>query len=158
VSLSSSRATVTVPATVKIMEGQTTASFPVTSTGTSATSSVITASVNGARKTATVTVVRPKLADLTVTDATVKGGVQNTSVTVTLTATVATDVTITLTLTSNNAALASVPATITIPAGQLSATGTVTTGRWSGATGKAVKITARYATDSAKTVTLVILK
>jgi len=156
VSLSSSRATVTVPATVKIMEGQTTASFPVTSTGTSATSSVITASVNGARKTAKVTVVRPKLADLTVTDATVKGGVQNTSVTVTLTATVATDVTITLT--SNNAALASVPATITIPAGQLSATGTVTTGRWSGATGKAVKITARYSSDSAKTVTVTVTK
>jgi hypothetical protein len=96
------------------------------------------------------------LASIGLSASTVKGGVENPTFTVTLASETPVDVTISLS--SNNSLLAKVPATVTIPAGQRSATGTVTTGRWSGATGKAVKITARYSSDSAKTVTVTVTK
>jgi hypothetical protein len=154
--LTSSRLPVAIPAAVTVAEGERVATFPVTSTGNSATSALITASNTGVRKTTTLTVVRPTLVRVSVADGTVQGGVQNTAFTVTMS--VASPVDLTIRLSSNNPALASVPSTIIVPAGQLTATGTVTTGRWSGAIGKAVKITARYASDSAKTVTLTVTK
>jgi len=156
ITLASNRTTVSIPATVTLPEGAILATFPVTSTGNSATSALITASNNGVRKTTTLTVVRPTLVRVSVADGTVRGGVQNTAFTVTMS--VASPVDLTIRLSSNNPALARVPSTIIVPAGQLTATGTVTTGRWSGATGKAVKITARYASDSAKTTTITITK
>jgi hypothetical protein len=66
---------------------------------------------------------------------------------------------VTINLSSNRSTLASVPATIIIPAGNLTATGNVTTGRWTGSgSSKAVNISARYQADSSKLVTLTVTK
>ncbi len=157
VALSSNRSTVSVPASVTIPEGMMSAEFSILSTGSAATSATITAkNSNGVKKTAKINVVRPTLTSISLSASTVTGGKENPTFTVTLASAMTMDITISLS--SNNGPLAHVPATIMIPAGQLSETGTVITGRWSGANGKAVKITARYKLDSAKTVTLTVTK
>lgn len=157
VTLTSNRGSVTVPSSVFIPPGETSANFTATSTGTAPTSAIITATVNGQKKTATLTIIRPRLASISLANSTVQGGVQNTTFTVSLVEAMPFDVTINLS--SNRATLASVPATIIIPAGNLTATGNVTTGRWTGSgSSKAVNITARYGTDSSKLVTLTVTK
>ena len=157
VTLSSNRSTVSVPASVTIPEGMMSAEFSILSTGSAATSATITAkNSNGVKKTATLNVVRPTLTSISLSANTVTGGKENPTFTVTLASEA--PVNVTISLSSNYPALASVPSTIIVPAGKLTATGTVTTGRWSGANGKAVKITARYKLDSAKTVTLTVTK
>ena len=157
VTLTSNRGSVTVPSSVFVPAGETSVNFTATSTGTSPTSAIITATVNGQKKTDTLTIIRPRLASISLANSTVQGGVQNTTFTVSLVEAMPFDVTINLS--SNRATLASVPATIIIPAGNLTATGNVTTGRWTGSgSSKAVNITARYGTDSSKLVTLTVTK
>lgn len=121
VNLSSSDVMVaTVPATVTVLAGATTANFTVhTSAVTTSTNVTISASYEGVTKEAALTV-HPALtiSSLTVEPAAVAGGASSTG-TVTLTS--APSANTNVALSSNNAA-ASVPASVTVLAGSTSAT------------------------------------
>jgi hypothetical protein len=121
VALSSSSAAATVPASVVVPAGATSAAFAVATSAVSATTSAtITASAGGATRTATLSV---RALTVTLSPTSVIGG--NTSAgTLTLSASIPTPVTVALS--SSNPA-ASVPASVTIAAGATNATFTVTT-------------------------------
>ncbi|AIE84536.1 hypothetical protein OP10G_1168 [Fimbriimonas ginsengisoli Gsoil 348] len=128
VSLKSSGAAATVDATVTVPAGATKATFPVRAQNVSvATNVTITATLGTGSATAPLKVFPVQLSTVTVSPGAIPGGVVAgaPSLTATLSAKVPTEVKVTLS--SNNAAVASVPATITIPANTLSASATVTT-------------------------------
>jgi len=154
VTLSSSDASVSVPGSIIVPEGSTTAPFTASSTGTVATSAVITASVNDSVKTVTLKVVRPKLASVSVSPSTVQGG-SNSVLTVTLRAPAPVGGVV-VNLKSFQANQASVPTTVTIPAGSTSATVTVTTYRWEKATPKVVTLAGNISGDNSKTTNLTV--
>lgn len=121
---SNNPAVASVPASVTVLAGSTTASFTVTTTPVTIGSGVtITAAFNQYSSSAVLFVVPPQLASLGVAPASVTGGSGATG-TVSLTGTAASSITVNLS--SNNAA-ASVPATVIVPAGASSATFAVTT-------------------------------
>jgi hypothetical protein len=130
VTLSSSNpAAATVPATVTVATGATTATFTVTSRPVaSTTTTTVTATLGAQTKTVVVTVTpAPQVSGLTLTPASVVGGSANATATVTLSGPAAgTTAQRTVTLTSSNAAAATVPASVTVAAGATSATFTVT--------------------------------
>ena len=122
---SSNTAVATVPASITIAAGSTTGTFSVATAGVSvATNVTITASYGGATQTATLTV-SPLLASVSVSPATVVAGVSSMG-TVTLAA-AAPAGGISVTLSSSNSTVASVPASVTVAAGNSSGTFTVTT-------------------------------
>ena len=126
-SLASSTASVTVPATATVPAGQTTVHFTVTTSlvSTQVTAN-ISASLNGTTTTAALTVNPLKLAKLSFSTSSVIGG-STTIVTGTVTIPTALAVATPVTLASSLVSVASVPTTVTIPAGKTSATFTVTT-------------------------------
>lgn len=158
VALSSNRSAVSVPASVTVPEGMMSAEFSIQSTGSAATSATITAkNSNGFKKTATLNLVRPRLASIGLSQSTVKGGSDFPTLTVSLTVAMPFDVEITLS--SNRSTLVMVPASITIPAGQLSASCVLETGKWTGKeSSKVVTLGARYKLDSPKNVALTVTK
>ncbi len=127
VTLSSSSGTATVPSSVTVAAGSTSASFTIqTSPVSTATSVTITATYNSASQTATLMVTPPALAMITLSPASIGGGVSTTANTVTLNgpapaggASVA--------LSSSNAAVASPPASVTVAAGATTASFTIAT-------------------------------
>jgi len=131
VSLSSSNTAVaTVPPSVTVAPGATTATFSITAqTVASATSVSITGVFGGVSRFASLTVTEPaptgrQLSSLTLASTQVVGG-QSVQGTVTLAS--ATGAATAVSLSSTNTAVAQVPATVTVPANVASATFTVTT-------------------------------
>ncbi|MCI0350777.1 MAG: DUF4082 domain-containing protein [Acidobacteriales bacterium] len=124
VALASNNPAATVPASVTVAAGGTTATFAVTTTSvTSSTAVTITATLNGA-KTAVLTVNPAALSTLTLKPTSVVGG-NNSTGTVTLSGIAPAGGAI-VSLGDTNPA-ATVPASVTIPAGATTATFTVTT-------------------------------
>ncbi|PYU52073.1 MAG: hypothetical protein DMG48_06570 [Acidobacteria bacterium] len=132
VALSSSDTSVaTVPSSVTVADGATSATFTVRTSAVSASTTVtISATFAGVTKTASLTVnpappPPPTLSSLTLNPSTVIGGVQSSTGRVTLSEPVpAGGVTVIL---SSNSGTASVPSSVFIPAGATSATFTVNT-------------------------------
>jgi hypothetical protein len=145
-----------VPASVVIPQGGTSATFAITSVAMP-TSTVVTiqASAGGVTRSADLTVLPPaalsaSLSSLSVNPASVQGGTPATG-TATLSAPAPSGGAV-VTLTSNSA-VASVPSGITIPAGSTSATFTVTTSTTSSST--SATISASYA-GTAQTATVAV--
>lgn len=126
INLSSNKGSVSVPSTVTVPAGSTSASYEiVTGKVTSTSTATITALYNGTKKYASITVQPvPGVKTLGVDNGYPKGGTSITA-TVTLTYSNPNEPT-TLTL-SSSSSKAQVPATVVIPAGQTSASFTVTT-------------------------------
>jgi hypothetical protein len=129
VALSSSNASVaTVPSSVTVAAGSTSASFTVaTGAVASSTTVAISASYAGVTKSASLTVTPqpPTLSSLTLNPSSVFGGLQSSTGTVTLTAPAPAGGA-QVALSSNNSA-ASVPSSVTIPAGATTGSFTVST-------------------------------
>jgi hypothetical protein len=126
VALSSNNAAATVPASVTVAAGSTTATFTVATTAGTAATATITAIYNGVSKTAALTMTAPTLlSSLSVSPVTVAGGASVTG-TVTLSSAAPAGGVI-VSLKTSNTLVTGVPASITIPAGNTTATFTVTT-------------------------------
>ncbi len=117
-----------VPASVTIPAGSTNATFTVTTTPVNTSTPVtISCSYNGSTETATLTVTPPILTSLTLNPSTVIGGPLGASTgTVTLSAPAAVGGA-QVALSSSNQSVASLPGSVTVPAGSTSATFTVST-------------------------------
>jgi hypothetical protein len=120
--LSSNIAAATVPATVTIPTGQTSVTFPVTIVGPSAGPSTITASMVNTSQAASFQ--NYALSSNSVSPAAVAAG-QSSTGTVTLNG-AAPAGGVTISLSSSNTAIATVPASVTVPVGQTTATYLVT--------------------------------
>lgn len=118
----------TVPSSVVVPAGATSAGFTITTFPQTADgNATIIAGLNGANRTATLTVLRPVLLSIMIMPNSIKGG-QSVSAIATLTGRPKEGTTgVTVTLTSSNPTVASVPASIRIPAGATSAGFTITT-------------------------------
>ncbi len=132
VTLTSSSAAAVVPASVTVPAGATTATFAISTTSvTASTAATITAASLGVSKTTTLTV-NPAVAavafnTLTLSPTSVRGGRANSTATITLSA--VTPTALVVNLASSNTAAATVPATVTVPAGARTVTFTVTSVR-----------------------------
>jgi Fe-S cluster biogenesis protein NfuA len=128
VALSSNNASATVPPSVTVPQGATTASFSIGTTPVaSSTVATISAVYNGVTKTATLTIARPALSSLKLNPSKVVGGNPSTG-TVTLSG-AAPASGITVQLSSSRTTVATVPSSVTVAAGATTATFTVTTNR-----------------------------
>ena len=157
VNLSSSASAATVPPSLSLAGGASSAAFMVnTSPVTASTPVTITASYGGATKTTSLTVLpaqaSPTLSSVTLNPTTVTGGAQSSTGTVTLSGPAPTGGAQVM-LSSDNLA-ASVPASVTVAAGASSATFTVSTGAVT--TSTQVTITASYA-GASKTASLTVV-
>ena len=126
---SDSTAVATVPASVVVAAGATSANFTVTSQAVSTTSTAnISATLNGGGQSAPLTVLpHPGVASLSLNPASVVGGSSNSIATVTLNApAVGTAAQRTVTLASDTTAAATVPASVVVAVGATTATFTVT--------------------------------
>jgi trimeric autotransporter adhesin len=123
---SSNTAAATVPASVTVIAGATTATFTVT---TNAVASIASVTISGiyrsVTKTASLTVNAAVLTSVSLSPASVIGGTSSTG-TVTLTGPAPTGGAV-VALTSSNTSAATVPASVTVNAGETKATFTVTT-------------------------------
>ena len=130
VSLSSSNpGAAAVPSSVTVAAGGSSASFTVTTGAVAASTTVtISASFGGANRTGSLTVTPPQvtLSSLTLNPSSVIGGVQSSTGTVTLSGPAPAGGTV-VSLSSSSPGLASVPSSVTIPAGATSASFTVNT-------------------------------
>jgi len=86
----------------------------------------LSASYGGGTRTATLTVIPPVVSSLTLNPTTVTGGLQNSTGTVTLNGPAPAGGAL-VALSSNNPSVASVPTSVTVPAGATTATFTVNT-------------------------------
>jgi hypothetical protein len=129
INLASNNASATIPVSVIVPVGSTTASFNIaTAPVTAATSAAITASYDSASKTATLAITPAAsitLSSVSLSPSSVTGGGSPTG-TVTLSG-AAPSGGVTVTLSSNNASAATTPASVTIPAGSSTASFSVTT-------------------------------
>jgi hypothetical protein len=153
VSLSSSDTTVaTVPTSVTIPAGATGATFTVTTLAVTASTSItISASYAGVTQNASLAVVTPTLTSLTLNPTSVNGGSPSTG-NVKLSGPALTGGAL-VSLSSSNTAAATVPASVTIPAGATSLTFTVTTLAVTAST--PITISASYA-GVTKTASLIV--
>lgn len=145
VTLSSSDSAASVPASVTVAQGEVSASFTVnTIPVSSARSATIAANYNNSSVSATLSIAAeptlPILTALTLNPARVRGGSTSTG-TVTLSGPAPSGGAV-ITLSSSNPSIATVPASITVPAGAASASFTILTVRVSGST--SVVISAQY--------------
>ncbi|MEZ0324565.1 MAG: hypothetical protein ACAH95_01545, partial [Fimbriimonas sp.] len=124
--LSDDSASTATPASVTIPSGATEATFNITHASVASNTVVTITAVYNATKTDTLTLLPPRLSSFTLNRTSVKGG--STTVvtgTVTLNAVAPAGGTV-VTLSSSNASAASVPASVTVPAGATTATFTIT--------------------------------
>ena len=151
---SGNTAAATVPASVTVPAGSTSATFTVTTLSVATSTDVtITAADPGSSQSAVLTVAPPvSVSSVTLSPTLVTSGTPSTG-TVTLNEAAPTGGTV-VTLTSGNTAAATVPASVTVPAGSTSATFTVTT--LSVATLTTVTITAANS-GSSQSATLTVL-
>lgn len=128
VTLASSDASVAVvPATVKVQAGLTTATFPITTSPVSGSTTVtVTGSYGGASRVASLTVNTPKPKSVTFKPTLVTGGFVVTG-TVTLENTAAADTAVKLEVTRGKDVVQAIPGSVTVPAGLKSATFKLTT-------------------------------
>ena len=125
VDLTSSNSNVIVPATVRVVAGETFVTFDVLTKSVTAQSvATLTATVNSVSRTTTLTLNALVLQNVSTSSSTVVGG-NGLSVTVTLNAPAPTGG-VSVALSSNNTAV-TVPATVTVAAGQTTATADITT-------------------------------
>ncbi len=151
VALSSDSPAATVPASVTVLAGATTATFKLTTSPVSATVTPnITANYSGTA-TAQLTVSPPSVLSLSLNPSTVIGGVANSIGTVTLNGSAPSDGTIVAL--SSNVAGAAVPASVLVLAGTTSATFTVTTSTVAATT--VATITATYGLSTTAMLTVV---
>ncbi len=149
---SGNTAAATVPASVTVPAGSTSTTFTVTTLSvTTSTAVSITAAYSGSSQSATLTVAPLLVSSVTLSPTSVNSGTSSTG-TVTLSA-AAPSGGAAVTLTSGNTAAATVPASVTVPAGSTSTTFTVTT--LSVTTSTAVSITATYS-GSSQSATLTV--
>ncbi len=120
VTLSSNSPAATVPASVKVAAGSTTVNFTITTKPvTTQTTAVLTASAGGVQKTLTLVVNPPGYSGLTINTDTVAGGSPATGTVSFFGVAPAGGLAIAL---SSNSPFATVPASVTVPAGSSSAT------------------------------------
>jgi LmbE family N-acetylglucosaminyl deacetylase len=122
---SGNAAAATVPPSVTIASGSTTATFTVTTHGVGSSTPVVISATADVTQTATLTVNPPSLVSLSLNPPSVVGGTFTSTGTVTLTGPAPTGGAV-VGLTSDNAA-ATVPANVTVPTGATTATFTVST-------------------------------
>lgn len=156
VSLSSNSSSASVPSSVTVPSGSTSATFTVTTTSVSSTTTaVITATLGSSSQQATLTITPASgsvtLSSLTLNPTSVSGGNSSTG-TVTLTAAAPSGGAI-VTLSSSNTSVATVPSSVTVAAGNVSANFTVSTQRVFSNT--SVVISATYAATT-KQATLTV--
>ena len=126
VALSSNNAAASVPSNVTVPAGSNTATFTISTSPVSAsTQATIFASYDGLTPSASLTVIPPTVSSLTLNPNSVVGGLQSSTGTVTLTGPAPAGGAQVM-LSSSNAS-ASVPSSVTVPAGSNSATFTVNT-------------------------------
>lgn len=126
VSLSSSNPAVSVPATVTIPQGGTSASFTMnTSPVATATTATVSVSFGGVTQTTSLTVLPPVLASVTLSQSSVQGGSSSTG-TVTLSGPAPAGGSV-VALSSSNTSAATVPSSVTVAAGFTNATFPVST-------------------------------
>ncbi len=148
VSLSASSLRLSVPATVTVPEGGTTASFTVSSTGT-VQNALVRATYLGASKTDTVSVVGLNIATVTSSSSTISVG---RSATITVTLNAATPQDLAITISRQKAGVVSAPVQLVIPAGSISGTFEVT-GLAPGATNVYVRLLSQGTKSAKITVT-----
>src|SRR5207253_2130196 len=125
--LSSDNGAASVPSSVTVPAGDTSATFPINTSAVAASTPVtITASYGGATQTATLTVTPAALPSLTLNPTSVIGGAQSSVGTVALSGPAPAGGA-QIMLSSSNRGAARVPSSVTVPAGATSATFTVTT-------------------------------
>jgi uncharacterized repeat protein (TIGR03803 family) len=156
VSLSSNSSSASVPSSVTVSSGSTSANFTVTTTSvTSTTTAVITATLGSSSQQASLTINPASgsvtLSSMTLNPTSVSGG-NNSTGTVTLTG-AAPSGGASVTLSSSNTSVATVPSSVTVSAGQTSASFTVRTQRVSSNTN--VTISATYS-GTTKNATLTV--
>jgi thermitase len=123
---SSSTAAATVPPSVTVGAGATSASFSAATQAVAGNTNVtVSAACNGGSRSGTLTVKTPVPSSLTLSPATVRGGNSSTG-TVTLSGLAPAGGAV-VTLATGNSSLAKVPASVTVPAGSNRATFTITT-------------------------------
>jgi hypothetical protein len=116
-----------IPASVTVLQGTTSATFPVTTTTvTSSTPVSITATANGGSKAGTLTVAPNTPASVLFSPSTVTGGATSTGK-VTFSPAVPSDTTVTLTVVTGGPAVFSMPASMVVPAGSTTGTFQVVT-------------------------------
>ncbi len=143
--LSSNTAAAVVPASVTVTQGQTQATFNITTTAVAAdTVATITATIGVNNRTAQLTILKAKLTGLSFDPSRVRGGFQTTQMTITLNAAAPPGGAV-VNLSQTNPNVANIPASVTVLAGQTSRTVTVTTKRVSRTL--ATLVTASYAGD-----------
>jgi hypothetical protein len=148
VTLSSNNASATVPLSVTVPQGATTASFSIGTTPVaSSTVASISAVYNGVTKTATLTITQPTLSSLKLNPSKVVGGNPSTG-TVTLSGT-APPTGMTIQLSSNRTTVATVPSSVTVAAGATAAIFPVTTNRVRSTTNVTISGTSAGVTKSA---------
>ena len=148
VTLSSNNASATVPPSVIVPQGATTASFSIGTTPVaSSTVASISAVFNGMTKTVTLTITRPTLSSLKLNPSKVVGGNPSTG-TVTLSGG-APPTGMTVQLSSNRTTVATVPSSVTVAAGATGATFPVTTNRVRSTTNVTISGTSAGVTKSA---------
>jgi hypothetical protein len=148
INLSSAPVDVTMQSTVTVPQGSTSTTFPVTAGGVATPTPVtLTASLAGVNETFGLTVNPPAVAlsSVSVSPGTIVSAQSGTG-TVTLTAAAPLGGTV-VSLSSSNTSAATVPASVTVPQGQTSATFTVTAGTVSAST--PVTLTATYSSVNA---------
>lgn len=142
------KATLPASGTVTVAAGATTATFTIHTTAVSATTTGnITATLGSSSQTAKLTVRKISVLNVKVLPTSVKGGTSSTG-TVTLEAKAAPSA-ITVTLASGTPSVASVPASVVVPAGQTKATFTITTHTVTASTVVKIKATAAGLSKSA---------
>jgi hypothetical protein len=129
-SLSSTQNRFTLPASVTVLEGELTATFPVRAGSLPIAGGAITATMGGLSQSMTISIIELDVQSVSLNPSTVAAG-SSTTGTITLTAPSPTDTLVMLSL--QKPTLASVPASILIPAGML--TGTFTVNTFPGKTG-----------------------
>ena len=132
VTLGSDKAGVTVPSTVLVPAGKSSVAFVATTSVTgSSYDARVTGTANGETGSGTLKVLAPTVSSFALSSTSVKGGDKPLG---TVKIAKASTVDVVVNLSSSNAAIASLPASITIPKGQLLATFQVTTTKPSAAT------------------------
>jgi len=145
----SNTAAAQVPATVTVAANATTATFAVTTSPVSASTSITISANYGGTQTASL-IVAPGLSTVTLSPSSVNGGTSSTG-TVTLTGPAPSGGAV-VTLTSSNTSAAQVPASVTVAAGATKATFTITTS----AVGSNASVTISGTYGVTKTATLTV--
>ena len=157
VSVSSNNAALTVPPSVTVLSGQSTATFSATTgtlTSTNTPSATVTATLGSQSPTSAITLQIPAPTTLTSVSCAPSSIGSNASSTCTVTLNQSATANTSVSVSSNNAAL-SVPSSVTVPSGQSSATFSATTGTLTSNNTPSATVTATLGSQSPTfTVTL----